>query len=294
MKLAAIDIGSNAARLIISRVIKRKSGKIRFKKIHYMRYPLQLGKDVFQNGEISKAKRKEIVELMKIFKNLITLYNVKHYMACATSAMRESENGDYVVKKIFEKTSLNISIIDGNREAQLINSVLHNFIDPNSNSIHIDVGGGSTELNVYINGKKEHSQSFKIGTVRNIKNPETISELNKMIQWIESNQDGAQLDYAIGTGGNIRKIHKMSRTQSDFLNINEILKEKHNIEQYSRDERISILLLNPDRADVIIPAANIYLKIMELCKIDKIKVPDIGLKDGIMKELYENTAFLIE
>ena len=259
-----------------------------------MRYPLQLGKDVFKNGEISKNKKREFVELMKIFKDLIKLYNVKHYMACATSAMRESDNGAEVVDKIFEKTSLKIDIIDGEREAKLINSVLHNFIDKTKNNIHIEVGGGSTELNVYIDGMKRHSNSFNIGSVRNTKDSSTIKEWQRLKEWIDGNQDGEKLDYAIGTGGNIRKLHKFSMVDGEFLTLDELLLAKNKIEKHTVDERINTLLLNPDRAEVIIPASNIYMDIMKSCNIESIMVPDIGLKDGIMKELYENTAFLID
>ena len=287
LKLAAVDIGSNAIRLQITNVTFYE-GRVNFKKLEYLRFPLRLGMDVFNTQKISEKNRRKFVKLMKAFKLLIDLYEVDDYMVCATSAMRESENGRNIVEEVKEDIGLKIQIIDGNREAELINLALWSYIDEKP-YLHIDVGGGSTELNIYKNKEKIASKSFKIGSVRAL--DENISQsvwasMNKFIQEHVKKNDNI---ISIGTGGNINKIFELSqpRKNKTFLDFTKIQEIKKYLQSFSYEERVNKLNLNPDRADVIIPASEIYLSAMLAAESKKMIVPDVGLKDGLMLLLYE-------
>jgi len=286
MKIAAIDIGSNAARLQISTVLTNDS-IVSFKKVEYVRFPLRLGHDVFTFGELTPESEGRTAKLMQVYRLLMELHEVEHYMACATSAMRESSNGREVVARIQQETGIHIHIIDGQKEAQLINNVVVIALD-NRQTIHIDVGGGSTELNLYINRQKVNSRSFKIGSVRLLEGKETKGAWGKMKEWIDQNVDRSQPVVAVGTGGNISKIFNLvSKTSDTITTLSEIERMKNYIAGFSFEDRQNKLRLNADRADVIVPAAEIYISVMKWAGATEILVPDLGLKDGILQLVYE-------
>lgn len=287
MKLAAIDIGSNAIRFQVSTVLEESKTPL-FKKLEYVRFPLRLGHDVFSTGRISEKSMEKFTKLMRAFKLLVELYEVTDYMFCATSAMRESENGAELARKIQEELGITIHVIDGNREAELINKAIHSFLTDQS-YLHIDVGGGSTELNVYVGGKKIKTRSFKIGSVRVLEHTDSPLMWEDMEKWVKEN---IKKEYgkvtAVGTGGNISKIFELAKQKpGKTLSIRKIRSIREMIEGYTLDERIYKLQMNPDRADVIVPATNIYTKVMEWAHASNILVPEVGLKDGIMLHLYE-------
>ncbi len=281
MKLAAIDIGSNAIRFQISRVIDDAS-EIKIKKLEYVRFPLRLGQDVFISNEISAEREEKFFKLMKAFKILMDLYEVDYYMACATSAMREAKNGIEITRNIERKLDLEIKIINGDEEAWLINKVIMNNLNED-HIVHIDVGGGSTEINVYNGREKINSESFKIGSVRNLQGKESPEIWSHMESWVKKNIKGLENLIAIGTGGNINKIYELGVTRRDnSITLKNFQKTLDNIEAMSMETRINHLMLNPDRADVIVPASKIYLTIMKWSKAKKIVIPQVGLKDGMM------------
>ncbi|WP_428658232.1 Ppx/GppA phosphatase family protein [Runella sp.] len=286
MKIAAIDIGSNAARLQISSVL-HDVGFTSFKKVEYVRFPLRLGHDVFNFGSITPESEARTLKLMQCYKLLMELHEVEGYMACATSAMRESSNGDEIVERIAKSTGIKIHIIDGTREAQLINNVVVQALE-DGQYLHIDVGGGSTELNVYFNRRKIASKSFKIGSVRLLEGKESKGAWGKIEQWIEENVDSLEPVVAVGTGGNISKLFNLvSKTAENATSLSELQRMRDYIASFSQFERVNKLRLNADRADVIIPASDIYISVMKWAGADKILVPDLGLKDGIIQLVYE-------
>lgn len=288
MKLAAIDIGSNAIRLQVTTTIHTK-GQLNFKKLEYVRFPLRLGQDVFNTGAISPEKYRNFKKLMKAFKLLIDLYEVDDFMACATSAMREAKNGNELANEVEEELKLKINIIDGAKEALLINNAIGSFLKPNKNYLHIDVGGGSTELTLIKNGKKINYKSFKIGSVRRLQHHDSPVIWNNMKKWVTKNlKDYASKITAVGTGGNINKLFELSeKIPGEKLHISKLKATQQFVRDLTLEERINDLQLNPDRADVIIPASEIYISVMEWSSAKNILVPDVGLKDGIMQHLYE-------
>jgi exopolyphosphatase / guanosine-5'-triphosphate,3'-diphosphate pyrophosphatase len=287
MKLAAVDIGSNAIRFQVSTVLDNGPRTI-FKKMEYVRFPLRLGHDVFTAGKLSPKSIEKFKKLMRVFKMLIELYEVEDYMVCATSAMRESENGQELANEIENEIGLSINIIDGHREAELINQAIISYLSDNT-YLHIDVGGGSTELNVYVHGKKIKTRSFKIGSVRVLENFDSPVMWNDMEAWVREHvakEVGKVI--AVGTGGNISKLFELAKLKPGKLMPLKRVKEiKAFVESHSIEQRIYELQMNPDRADVIIPASNIYIKVMEWAHASNILVPEVGLKDGIMLHLYE-------
>jgi exopolyphosphatase/guanosine-5'-triphosphate,3'-diphosphate pyrophosphatase len=286
LKIAAIDIGSNAARLQISSVL-HDGGFTSFKKVEYVRFPLRLGHDVFNFGSITPESEARTVKLMQCYKLLLELHEVEGYMACATSAMRESANGEDIVDRIAASTGIQIHIIDGTREAQLINNVVVQALE-DGQYLHIDVGGGSTELNIYFNRQKIATKSFKIGSVRLLEGKESKGAWGKMEQWIEDNVDSLEPIVAVGTGGNISKLFNLvSKTADNSTSLSELKRMRDYIASFSQEERVNKLRLNADRADVIIPAADIYTSVMKWAGADRILVPDLGLKDGIIQLVYE-------
>ncbi|WP_420386693.1 Ppx/GppA phosphatase family protein [Roseivirga sp.] len=288
MKLAAIDIGSNAIRFQVTHVMTYE-GQHYFKRLEYVRFPLRLGQDVFKLKKIGKKQEDKFIRLMQAFKILIDLYEVDEYYACATSAMREAQNGREIVQQVKELMGLKINIISGDREAELINRVVMERLGKGT-FLHIDVGGGSTELNVIKNGQKMKSESFKIGSVRTMENDSPKSVKKRMSQWINTQISGHRGSItAVGTGGNISKIYELSGTKSKLriLRIESILEVQEHLSNHTLEERIFKLHLNPDRADVILPASDIYLHAMQSANIQRIQVPDVGLKDGIMHMLFE-------
>lgn len=291
MKLAAIDIGSNAIRLQVTNTIRTK-GQLNFKKVEYVRFPLRLGQDVFNTGSISTSKKVKFKKLMKAFKLLIDLYEVDDYMACATSAMREAKNGADIVREVEDDVKLTIKVIDGKREALLINNAISSFLDKKKNYLHIDVGGGSTELTVIKGGNKVMARSFKIGSVRRLEHHDSPVIWKNMKKWVAENVAGKlEKITAVGTGGNINKIFELAeKNPGDKITLTKVKEVQKYIRDLSMDERINDLQLNPDRADVIIPASEIYIAVMEWAGAKSIIVPDVGLKDGIMQHLYERNS----
>ena len=262
-----------------------------FKKLEYVRFPLRLGHDVFSTGKISTRSIEKFKKLMKAFKLLVELYEVTDYMFCATSAMRESENGATLADEIQEELGITINIIDGNREAELINKAISSFLTEKT-YLHIDVGGGSTELNLYTKGKKIKTRSFKIGSVRVLEHNDSPVMWEDMEHWVKEN---VKKEYgkitAVGTGGNISKIFELAKQRpGKTLSIKKVREIRAMIEGYSLEQRIYQLQMNPDRADVIIPATDIYTKVMEWAHASSILVPEVGLKDGIMLHLYEKNT----
>ena len=286
MKLAAIDIGSNGARMQISSVLDYE-GLVRLKKVEYVRFPLRLGHDVFTEGRISPLSEDRMMKLMLSYQLLMELHEVEDFMACATSAMREASNGLEVRERIELRTGIHIQIIDGQREAELVNNVVVQSLGEGQ-YLHIDVGGGSTELNIYDRRVKIASKSFKIGTVRLLEGKETKDAWQKMEQWIDKYLDPHKPVEAVGTGGNINKLFDLSSKLSEnSTHLDEMLRMRNYIAGFSLHERIHKLQLNPDRADVIIPASDIYISAMQRAGATIMHVPDVGLKDGILQLLNE-------
>ena len=287
MILAAIDIGSNAARLQVSRVIIY-GNETQFKKLEYLRFPLRLGSDVFSSGFISETKAEQFLKLMQTFKLLIELYQVDDYMICATSAMRDAKNGQEIIQDVYQKTGLKIEIISGSREASLINKVIISKIGYES-VLHIDVGGGSTELNLYSNGKKIATESFEIGSIRRLLIEDSPKVWKSMEEWIKSNTKNLHGRLkAIGTGGNITKLFDLAGKKVDMrLSLRKLKEMRAMLDNNSLEDNMRFFNLNPDRADVIIPASDIYINAMIWSKATSILVPEIGLKDGIIQSLFE-------
>lgn len=289
-KLAGIDIGSNAIRLLVANVITDKnSDHTSFKKSALVRVPIRLGADTFLKGSISEANKNRMIKALEAFKLLMEVHGVENYYACATSAMREAKNGKAVVDEIFEKTAVKINLIDGKKEAAIIFSTdLTNIIKNDKSYVYVDVGGGSTEITIFSNGKIINSKSFKIGTVRLLNKQKSFKEIwDNMEVWIKANSQKLHKPILIGSGGNINKIFKLSgKPIGKPLSLIYMKAQYHFLKKMSFEERITELDLNPDRADVIIPATKIYLSAMKWSKSKKIYVPKIGLADGIVKSLY--------
>jgi len=290
LKLAAIDIGSNAIRFQVSSVLDQGS-QILFKKLEYVRFPLRLGHDVFGTNRISRQSIIKFKKLMKVYKLLLELYEVDDFMFCATSAMRESKNGPKLVKDIFLELGITINIIDGTQEAEFINKAIHTYLTDKT-YLHIDVGGGSTELNVYTHGKKIKTRSFKIGAVRVLEHHDSPLIWKELEKWVK---EQVKKEYgkvtAVGTGGNISKLYELSKVGQDKpMSLKQLKTIKNIVEEYSIEDRIYKLQMNPDRADVIIPASDIYIKVMEWANAKSISVPEVGLKDGIMLYLFEKNS----
>jgi exopolyphosphatase/guanosine-5'-triphosphate,3'-diphosphate pyrophosphatase len=289
MKLAAIDIGSNAARLLISEVTVTNDGKPFFNKINLVRVPLRLGFDVFERGEISAARVNMILETMQAYKHLIKVYGVTHIKACATSAMRDAVNTPEILKKIKQETGIEIKVISGDDEASFIyeNHIAEN-LDKEHSYLYIDVGGGSTELTFFADGKLRYKESFNIGTIRLLKNMVTESHWDEMRDHLKTNTKSKLPLIAIGSGGNINKIFSISKKKEGKPLQLELLKDYYKeLSNVTLEERIRIYKLREDRADVIVPALQIYVNVMRWADISEIYVPKIGLADGLIQNLYQ-------
>lgn len=289
MKFAAIDIGSNAVRLLFGNVYEGKSEPI-FKKADLVRVPLRLGDDAFLKKKISAEKTEKLLMVMRAFRNLIDFYEVEGLRACATAALREASNGADIVALIKKETGLNVDIVDGKTEAQIIYSNhTAEHLDSGNDYLYIDVGGGSTELTLFSKEKIIASRSFNIGTIRLLNDLVSKELWSEFKDWIkETTKEHKRPLLAIGSGGNINKIFKMSRKKQNRPLAYAKLKEMYEfLDAFTLDERIKILGLNPDRADVIIPAAKVFLTVMKTAGIDKVFVPQIGMADGLIHLLYE-------
>lgn len=288
MRYAAIDIGSNAVRLLIADIIEN-NGSVSFKKNTLIRVPLRLGDDAFLDHNLSDKKSADLVKTMVAFRNLMDVYKVTDYMACATSAMREAKNGQDVVQQVKEKAEIDLEIIHGQREAGIIYaSRAEQHIDKNKNYLYVDVGGGSTELSLFSAGELWASKSFNIGTIRMLDNQDTKESWDDMKNFIRENTRQFKIIYGIGTGGNINKLYKLSQ-EIDSLPLSFAkLKSLYNyLSSFSLKDRINVLGLNQDRADVIIPACEIYMTVMKCANIKNIYVPTVGLVDGIIQTLID-------
>lgn len=290
-KLGAIDIGSNGVRLLISNVLESDGQTPLFRKSSLVRVPIRLGADVFLNGQISEENIVRLSDSMQAFDLLMKVNKVEKYMACATSAMREASNGQQVAKEILKKTGVNIRIIDGQEEAQIIASTdIYSLVEQQDKTyLYIDVGGGSTEFTVFANGKIENSRSFPIGTVRLLDGMVSSKMWKEVEQWIKENTKNFGTIEAIGSGGNINKIFKNSgRKDGQPLSFKYLKDYSKYLSSFTYEERIRILGFNPDRADVILHALQIYISAMKWSHSKKIHVPRIGLADGIIKTIYNN------
>ena len=295
-KIAAIDIGSNAVRMLICYVIQSENQEI-FQKNSYQRLPLRLGEDSFNDGIISDKKIKTLSEALISFKYMMRVHNVDEYQIYATSALRESKNSLNVISEVEETSGLKINLINGLKEAKIIakgNPL--SKLEFNKTYLYVDVGGGSTEYSILRRGVDKKSKSFKIGTVRllsNSKNPSTIGEIEK---WLKSNIDQNDKVKLFATGGNINKIQTMTGTKTgkpiSYLSVKDLL---NNVKLHSYKERMIKYNLNPDRADVIIPALKIFILTMESVSSNKMFVPKVGLVDGMVKEVfYEKNGYKLD
>lgn len=287
-KYAAIDIGSNAMRLLIANIIEEPGKETQFSKSSLVRVPIRLGQDAFTVGEITEDNIERMVDAMKAFKLLMKVHKVEKYMACATSAMREAYNGKEVVDLIKKKADIKIEIIDGKKEAAIIASTdLHHLLKIDQTYLYVDVGGGSTEFSLFSNAKIVASKSFKIGTVRLLNNMVSDIVWQEIEKWIKINTEEYEQIALIGSGGNINKLFKMSgKLQEKPLSYIYLNSQLTALSALSYEQRITELGLNADRADVIIPATKIYLNAMKWSGARSIYVPKIGLSDGIVKALY--------
>lgn len=287
VRYAAIDIGSNAVRLLIADILEKKD-EIVYTKNTLLRVPLRLGDDAFIDKHISLGKFQDMVKTMRAFRNLMDVYKVTDYMACATSAMRDSDNGAEVVKACQEE-GIDIQIVDGGVEAKIIyNSYLSNTIDKSKVYLYIDVGGGSTEITLFANGELVDSQSFNLGTIRILDNQDQPETWDTMRRWVKEKTKGHKNIYGIGTGGNINKLSRIANEKGDkpmtYAKLKAIF---DHLNSFSLKDRIHELGLRSDRADVIIPASEIFLTIMKVGHLKNIVAPRVGLVDGIIQTLID-------
>ncbi len=288
MIFAAIDIGSNAIRLLFCRVIV-VDGKPHFSKEELIRMPIRLGEDVFSQGAISPLKADRLITALKGYAELIKAYGVNGYRAVATSAMRDAANSAEIIRRAKIESGIQIEIVDGKNEANLVfSNHIEQMLNPRHAYLYIDVGGGSTELTLYYDSKVQASRSFNIGTVRMLLDRVDKNEWEELKQWLRKHTTGIHPLNAIGSGGNINKIFKMSgKKETKHLSYDKLKDLFDMLNAYTYQERMERLDLKPDRADVIIPAAKIFLTVMKHADIDKVFVPQVGLSDGLVHEMYD-------
>ncbi|PIQ25320.1 exopolyphosphatase [bacterium (Candidatus Blackallbacteria) CG17_big_fil_post_rev_8_21_14_2_50_48_46] len=288
LKFVAIDVGSNAMRLVLTHVFEGETGPS-FKRETLLRVPVRLGEDVFTLGHISEYKAHQLLKAMQAFRHLIDVFEPHAYMACATSAMRDAPNGPDLIAEIQELADISLQIIQGGFEAELIfASHVAETLDPQKNYLYIDVGGGSTELTIFSEGQQAAAESFNIGTVRLLCDQVQPSEWQRMSTWITKHCQTPGDWQGIGSGGNINKLYKLSnRKDKAYLKTNHLNYWLGLLEPLSIDQRIEKYVLKPDRADVIVPATQIYLRVMQEARLERIYVPQVGLADGMIHFLYE-------
>lgn len=288
MILAAIDIGSNAARLLVSEVSVYKDGTVDYTKLTLLRIPLRLGFDVFETGEISEDKKKQLIETMKVYKLLMEIYKVESYRACATSAMRDASNGDVIRQEIKKVTGIDVNIIAGQEEANIIYEThIAEHLLSGKSYLYVDVGGGSTEVTLFADNHIIFKESFNIGTIRLLNNQVSSEQWEHMKWCIKNHVKGYQPVVAIGTGGNINKVFSISKRKEGKPLPLELLKDYHReLNASSVEERKHLYQLRSDRADVIVPALEIYIAIMRWAGAEEIHVPKIGLADGLIRMQY--------
>lgn len=288
MRYAAIDIGSNAVRLLIADIIEN-NGAVSFKKNTLIRVPLRLGDDAFLDRYLSEKKTNDLMKTMHAFRNLMDVYKVVDYMACATSSLREAKNGEAIAQRVKNDANINLEIVSGQQEGKIIYaSHAEQNIDKSKNYLYIDVGGGSTELSLFLAGELWASKSFNIGTIRMLDNQDTEESWEDMKEFIRENTRQFKVISGIGTGGNINKLYKLSEEKDKApLSFGKLKSLYNYLNSFSLKDRINVLGLNQDRADVIIPACEIYLTVMKCANIKHIYVPTVGLVDGIIQTLIE-------
>jgi exopolyphosphatase/guanosine-5'-triphosphate,3'-diphosphate pyrophosphatase len=292
LRYGAIDIGSNAVRLLIAD-IKENNGSVSFKKNTLIRVPLRLGDDAFLNQHISEKKAADLVKTMQAFKNLMDVYKVSDYRAYATSAMREAKNGEEVVNMVKQEANIDLQIVHGQKEAKIIYaSHAEDNIDKTKDYLYIDVGGGSTELSLFSSGEMLASKSFNIGTIRILDNQDKDETWDEMRDFIRDNTRQFKGLLGIGTGGNINKLYKLAEEKDHapitFIKLKSIYTY---LNSFSLKDRINVLGLKQDRADVIIPACDIYMTVMKWAGIKNMYVPSVGMVDGIIQRLIEKNRF---
>lgn len=296
-KYAGIDIGSNAIRLLVVSVIEQEGKETLFKKISLVRVPIRLGEEVFLEGKISDKNVARMIDALTAFKLLMRTHNIVRFRACATSAMREASNGRHIANVIEKESGIAINIIDGKDEAAIIAATdLRNLIQDDKVFLYVDVGGGSTELTIFANGRRVASQSFKLGTVRLLNDRVDEGIWNDMEVWIKKETRDYSKVSMIGSGGNINSIYKSSGTKiGKPLSFFYLSSYYEYIKSFTYEERMTELDMNPDRADVVIPAIRIYLSAMKWSRSKNVFVPKIGLSDGIVRSLYnEKVASTLE
>lgn len=292
MNIAAIDIGSNGARLLIKSFDDNAPAASRIKKLLFVRIPLRLGKDVFALGKISKERQRMMMHMMKGFRQFMLLYNVEHFRACATSAMRDAENGKKVMRHIEKETGIKLEIIPGAEEAQLLcNNLVENTESGVGNFAYVDVGGGSTEISLLHDGVLAESHSFNIGTLRMLAGAVTPEERNAMCRMLEKYSEEFPGTKIIGSGGNINRLFRLAKIKGDSRSLPvATLKQLYaELAPLSLEERMEQFKLKDDRADVIIPAAEIFLLVARSLKCEDILVPNISLADSIVDGIYRDT-----
>jgi exopolyphosphatase/guanosine-5'-triphosphate,3'-diphosphate pyrophosphatase len=289
LRLAAIDIGSNAARLLITDVIKDDSGEYQFIKLNLVRVPLRLGFDVFETGFISTQKQNEIVQTLKAFNYLMKVHYVNHYIACATSAMRDAQNSEEIIAQVKRQTAISIQVISGKEEADAIfQNHIESYLDKEHSYLYIDVGGGSTELTLFDNNKPLFEESFNIGTIRLLKNKVDDKEWHRFKEFVKCETKSFKNLMGIGSGGNINKIFSMSKRKEGKPLNGDFLKNYYDeLNRMSVAERMLKYNLREDRADVILPALQVYTSVMRWANIDEIYVPKFGLADGLVRKLFQ-------
>lgn len=292
MKLAAIDIGSNAARLLITDVYLDKQNKPEFIKSNLVRVPLRLGFDVFETGEISENKINHLVSTIKAYRHLLDAYDVKHVKACATSAMRDAKNSEAIIKKVKKETGIQIEVITGDSEASMIyENHTAESLPKDAGYLYIDVGGGSTELTFFMNSELQFKRSFNIGTIRILKQHVTDAHWAEMKEYIRANTKNAKRVMAIGSGGNINKVFSLSKRKEGRPLPLDLLRDYYKeFSSMSVQERMSRYLMREDRADVIVPALLIYINALKWASAEEILIPKIGLADGLIHALYDEVV----
>ena len=291
MNIAAIDIGSNGARLLIKSFDDNAPESSRIKKLLFVRIPLRLGKDVFALGKISKERQRMMMHMMKGFRQFMELYNVEHFRACATSAMRDAENGKKVMRRIEKETGIRLEIIPGAEEAQLLcNNLVENTESGVGNFAYVDVGGGSTEISLLHDGVLAASHSFNVGTLRMLAGAVTPEERNAMCRMLEKYAENFPDTKIIGSGGNINRLFRLAKVKGDSrsLSVTALKQLYAELAPLSLEERMEQFKLKDDRADVIIPAAEIFLLVARSLKCEDILVPNISLADSIVDGIYRD------
>lgn len=289
-EIAAIDVGSNAARLLIKHADVDDGGAVTLRKSLFLRVPLRLGMDVFASGKLSESRAYQFLHTMKAYRQLMKVYGVKTYRACATSAMRDAKNGKDIIRTIAKETGMKLEIISGDEESQIVYDNHLSLMSGPGTFLYVDVGGGSTEVTLMTDGERQYSHSYNVGTIRLLEGKvsgETMMAMRQEITQLTKDLEGIVI---IGSGGNINKLYRLAdkrEKQSDRLPVATLDKWYRRLSKLSVEERMRAFGLKPDRADVIVPAAEIFLCIAECARAESIMVPNLGLADGIINDLVE-------